>query len=376
MVDAARVPRVAAGQPTNGQPASLEQPEAGQCRDRVCRTARREPAARRKQWRDQDLIAANQPDERPCEDPSERHLVTGAVRSRRPIAGRGRAADRRPVLHLQQESRGSPRPCGPASSGAGLPSGGATHASCGCGRQRCRRPWTPRIRRDVHPPANSTLSRRAGDPPPVRNDDCATLRKNPHCRAVGCSSAALSPNWRSAGGPSGRDLAAALGATRRQDGAARTGAHPQAEAVHLGAAAGVGLEGALAHCRLRRNVWAHGGSGRALVMGSSLRPAGAGSIAAGGNRCGPGRRERRRLAATIRAAGGQGQTDRYRTVRETEPLIKELSLRPHQPPRRALQKILRQPACRTLVHVVSVGVFQVGPPVIRFISSSLPTACG
>lgn len=67
---------------------------------------------------------------------------------------------------------------------------------------------------------------------------------------------------------------------------------------------------------------------------SSLRPADARRTAAGGNRAGPGRRERRRLAATIRAAGRQGQTEQYRADREPEPLIQERGFRACQPPRR------------------------------------------
>lgn len=65
---------------------------------------------------------------------------------------------------------------------------------------------------------------------------------------------------------SGRDLGAALGAARRQDRAARTGAHPQTETVHLGTLTGVGLEGTLAHCRLRRDVRTQGGPDRASVI--------------------------------------------------------------------------------------------------------------
>ncbi len=47
------------------------------------------------------------------------------------------------------------------------------------------------------------------------------------------------------------ELRAALGATCAEDRATRTGAHAKAEAVHLGAAAVVGLERALAHETLR-----------------------------------------------------------------------------------------------------------------------------
>ena len=47
------------------------------------------------------------------------------------------------------------------------------------------------------------------------------------------------------------ELRAALGATCAEDRATRTGAHTKAEAVHLGAAAVVGLELALAHETLR-----------------------------------------------------------------------------------------------------------------------------
>ena len=50
---------------------------------------------------------------------------------------------------------------------------------------------------------------------------------------------------------SGGELAAALGAAVGQDGAAGAGTHTQTEAVRLGAATVVGLEGALAHVDLR-----------------------------------------------------------------------------------------------------------------------------
>jgi hypothetical protein len=46
---------------------------------------------------------------------------------------------------------------------------------------------------------------------------------------------------------SGRELGATLATTGGEDGAAGTRPHPQAEAVRLGAAAVVRLEGALAH---------------------------------------------------------------------------------------------------------------------------------
>ena len=65
---------------------------------------------------------------------------------------------------------------------------------------------------------------------------------------------------------SGRELGAALAAAGGQDGAAGAGAHAQAEAVRLGAATVVRLEGALAHEILLRlgariSVWLPGGAG-------------------------------------------------------------------------------------------------------------------
>src|SRR3954464_7378303 len=65
-------------------------------------------------------------------------------------------------------------------------------------------------------------------------------------------------------GASGGELAPALAAPRRDDRAPGTGTHPQPEAVRLGAAAVVRLEGALAHGRtpsvatLRRRTWSRG----------------------------------------------------------------------------------------------------------------------
>lgn len=55
----------------------------------------------------------------------------------------------------------------------------------------------------------------------------------------------------STGTASGGELGAALGAAGRQDGATRTGAHPEAEAVGLGPATVVRLESTLAHEVLR-----------------------------------------------------------------------------------------------------------------------------
>jgi hypothetical protein len=55
-----------------------------------------------------------------------------------------------------------------------------------------------------------------------------------------------------ASGGSGRELGAALAAAGGKDGAAGTRAHTKAEAVRLGAATVVRLEGALAHEVLRR----------------------------------------------------------------------------------------------------------------------------
>src|SRR5688572_7284461 len=52
-------------------------------------------------------------------------------------------------------------------------------------------------------------------------------------------------------GRSGGEARAALGPTTVEDRAARPGAHTQPEAVRLGPATVVGLEGALAHVRLR-----------------------------------------------------------------------------------------------------------------------------
>src|SRR5947199_8290384 len=64
--------------------------------------------------------------------------------------------------------------------------------------------------------------------------------------------AAGAARWTTPDAPaaSGRELGAALGAPRGENGPAGTGAHPQAEAVGLRAPAVVRLVGALAHVRL------------------------------------------------------------------------------------------------------------------------------
>jgi len=61
------------------------------------------------------------------------------------------------------------------------------------------------------------------------------------------SASAQPPVCRQHRNGSGRDLGAALAATRGEDGAAGAGAHPRAEAVVLGPAAVVRLESPLAH---------------------------------------------------------------------------------------------------------------------------------
>ena len=71
-----------------------------------------------------------------------------------------------------------------------------------------------------------------------------------HCRAeVSATSHAVPAGQHdlSDRGRSGGELRAALAATRGEDGAARTGPHPQPKTVRLGPAPVVRLEGALAH---------------------------------------------------------------------------------------------------------------------------------
>src|SRR5919112_5251230 len=80
-----------------------------------------------------------------------------------------------------------------------------------------------------------------------------------------------------AGNTSGGELLAALATTTGDDRAARTGAHPQPEAVGLGPTTVVRLERALAHeelLRLRRSAVLHppgGGPRRAGADGAALR---------------------------------------------------------------------------------------------------------
>lgn len=72
----------------------------------------------------------------------------------------------------------------------------------------------------------------------------------------------------STGSSSGGELGAALGAAGRQDGATRTGAHAQAEAVGLGPTTVVRLESTLAHEDLR--YWS--GPGGLLSAWAPVRP--------------------------------------------------------------------------------------------------------
>lgn len=120
-----------------------------------------------------------------------------------------------------------------------------------------------------------------------------------------------------------RKACAALATTAGEDGAARTGAHPQTEAVGLGTTAVIGLERPLAHCGLSlngrvstimdsgseepRNSFAAGGKPPAndLTTTTILAAKGAGALPAG--------KVKRQVAALLRPTHG---TD-TRTQRQT-----------------------------------------------------------
>ena len=133
-------------------------------------------------------------------------------------------------------------------------------------------------------------------------------------------------------GDSGRELGAALAAAAGEDGTAGAGAHAQAEAVRLGAATVVRLEGALAHEVLRRlqgPLRRHDDVGPAPVLGLAMadataigkpvedrvRPAGPGS---GPRACERGRRHAR---STIREPRNEGQTGGAAERERTKPTI-------------------------------------------------------
>lgn len=83
---------------------------------------------------------------------------------------------------------------------------------------------------------------------------CSAGARAPHCRGEvrPFTQSMTCRQHAEASGGSGRELGAALATAGGEDGTAGTRAHAQAEAVRLGAATVVRLEGALAHVDLRR----------------------------------------------------------------------------------------------------------------------------
>ena len=178
----------------------------------------------------------------------------------------------------------------------------------------------------------------------------------------------------STGTTSGGELGAALGAAGRQDGAARTGPHPQAEAVGLGPATVVRLKSTLAHEVLR--YW----SGPV------------GLLSAGGDRTaaiGNPRRDQLREGATTGCHGHAKTADRpvpryasaNRTVKPARPGTTTWRIHPPlAPPRPSRQgdtpaqaplfscwrQYFRRLACSTGPELVSV----------RPRPSAVPTGCG
>jgi hypothetical protein len=180
----------------------------------------------------------------------------GGLPRGRPHRGRpGRERDptrhrARPTTHLQRPG-GPERRCrcrAPARRGA-LPSVRAAVARPG-GAPRCRRrPCSPRSRREPGPHRHRGCARshgRGGRPTGAhRHADHAAPR--PRNRQRAADGGQEGARRRATSARSGRELAAALVAPRREDGAAGTRTHAQPEAVLLGATAVVRLVGALAH---------------------------------------------------------------------------------------------------------------------------------
>ena len=122
-----------------------------------------------------------------------------------------------------------------------------------CGRQHhrpCDRPRIPPARAPVTQPCRPP-SRRAGHRvpegarrPPWWDHRRAGHREGPHETRYGD---ATEPAWGALGESSGGQSGAALGPPSGENRPARSGSHPEPEAMGLGAATVVGLEGSLGH---------------------------------------------------------------------------------------------------------------------------------
>ena len=126
--------------------------------------------------------------------------------------------------------------------GSGQPPARGAGAWCGCGPPRHRPPWTRRNR----PAAGDPHARRRGgvdhEQPGAGSATPGGAHRRREVRPL-----TQSVRRRQHRRPQAEKLGAALTATSGEDAAARTGAHPQTEAVGLGPAAVVRLEGPLAH---------------------------------------------------------------------------------------------------------------------------------
>mgnify|MGYP006946474011 CR=1 FL=1 len=167
-----------------------------------------------------------------------------------------------------------------------------------CARPLLPPPWTRRNR----PAAGSPLANRSGWHAPRGASSLLWLALShglPTRIPTVCAAGAESAAPRSA---SGGELGAALAATGSEDRSAGAGAHPQAEAMRLGAATVVRLEGALAHESLFLSV----SHERMLVM----RSGGPSSAAIGNPRWRvTGMRKRPPTSrSTVREHHGFGQT--------------------------------------------------------------------
>src|SRR6478609_7983651 len=305
VIHPAVTPGVAAKQAPDGQRAANQGSAGAQRRDRVG-AARRVVAARRRRVRgDEPLIEADRCDQHLGRPPGDPHPAppTRAGAREDPAA---RALRNALAAALRRSRPNSALDAAAAAGSARTTSSDPDGRSVNRGRTRTRRRRVTRCRTTALPTfpdtTNPTRYARAEEllagstsrwttrPPDADRRPERTTAENSSdvCSRLPEGSIACP-----AGGPSGRQLDATLAAASSQDGAARTGPHPQPETVGLRTAAVVRLEGALAHgyLLLLRNDWWHRYCAccrrsepprrkrdRCCTQGSTNRPAITGSV--------------------------------------------------------------------------------------------------